>query len=276
MLIRKKTTKAFTLIELLVVIAIIALLLSIIMPALKETKKRAMGIFCLANLRSLATAWTLYADENDNKMCSSEVWGNYSEVQDFDWVHPVISTSDPLYTHGMTDHQRELAGIRKGALFPYTETVDVYNCPGDKTWKTAGSSFNAYQSPFRSYAGSNAMNGQYNGGGSYEPYQYKKVSDIKLPALRMVFLEEEEADGANWGSWVLSLPPTYAWWDPISIWHSKSSTNLAFADGHAAKRNWVDQSTLDMAKNQDLGVAPYPGEGEDLEYIRNAYHHDLD
>lgn len=268
--------KAFTLIELLVVIAIIALLLSVIMPALKEAKKRAMGIYCLANLRSLATAWTLYANENDNKMCSSEVWGDYSRVEDFDWVHPVISTSDPLYTPGLSDHERELTGIRKGALFPYTEAVGVYNCPGDRTWKTAGGTFGANQSPFRSFAGSNAMNGQWGKDAAYGQYQYRKVNEIKLPALRMVFLEEEEADGANWGSWILSLPPTYTWWDPISIWHSKSSTNFGFADGHAAKRHWVDQSTLDMAEDQTLGKAPYPGEGEDLEYIRNAYHHDFD
>ncbi len=270
---KKKTFKAFTLIELLVVIAIIALLLSIIMPALKEAKKRAMGIYCLANLRSLATAWTLYANENDHKMCSSEVWGNYSQVQDFDWVHPVISTSDPLYTSGMTDHQRELAGIRKGALFAYTEAVGVYNCPADRTWKTAGGTFDSYQSPFRSFAGSNAMNGQYTGGGSYELYQYKKVSDIKLPALRMVFLEEEEADGANWGSWILSLPPSFTWWDPISIWHSRRSTNLGFADGHSEKRIWKDKSTLDMAEDQSFGQAPYSGEGQDLQFIRQAYHH---
>jgi prepilin-type N-terminal cleavage/methylation domain-containing protein/prepilin-type processing-associated H-X9-DG protein len=269
-------SKGFTLIELLVVIAIIALLLSIIMPALKEAKKRAMGIYCLANLRSLATAWTLYANENDNKMCSSEVWGDYSRVKDFDWVHPVISTSDPLYTPGMTDHQRELAGIRKGALFPYTEAVGVYNCPGDRTWKTAGGTFDSYQSPFRSFAGSNAMNGQWGKDAAYGQYQYRKVNEIKLPALRMVFLEEEEAGGGNWGSWILSLPPRYTWWDPISIWHSKASTNLGFADGHAAKRHWVDQSTLYMAEEQIQGVAPYPGEGEDLEYIRNAYHHDFD
>ena len=107
---RSKKT-AFTLIELLVVIAIIALLLAVLLPALSEVKKRAMGLYCLANLRGLSLAWTLYADQNDGKLVSGEVWGNYGNVKPFDWVHPVISTSDPLYTTGMSENERELAGI---------------------------------------------------------------------------------------------------------------------------------------------------------------------
>ena len=131
----KRRTAAFTLIELLVVIAIIALLLSIILPALKEAKKRAMGIYCQSNLRSLSITWTTYAQENDEKIVSGEAWANYNNVRPFDWVHPLISTSDPDYSPGMSDHERELAGIRKGALFPYAETEKLYNCPGDRTWK---------------------------------------------------------------------------------------------------------------------------------------------
>lgn len=50
---KKMRSKAFTLIELLVVIAIIALLLSIIMPALKRVKEAGKRTQCLANVKSL-------------------------------------------------------------------------------------------------------------------------------------------------------------------------------------------------------------------------------
>ncbi len=57
----------FTLIELLVVIAIIALLLSIIVPALKEVKKAGKVIVCKSNLRQLTMGMRLYAEANNGK-----------------------------------------------------------------------------------------------------------------------------------------------------------------------------------------------------------------
>ena len=58
--------KAFTLIELLVVIAIIGILLSILLPGLKEAKKRAQGVVCRSNVRQIGYATLLYAQDNEN------------------------------------------------------------------------------------------------------------------------------------------------------------------------------------------------------------------
>ena len=64
----KYSKKAFTLIELLVVIAIIALLLSIIIPALSLVKEKSKNLQCRANIRSLAAAFRLYTETNDGKV----------------------------------------------------------------------------------------------------------------------------------------------------------------------------------------------------------------
>jgi len=55
--------KGFTLIELLVVIAIIALLMSILMPALARVRKQAQSVACMARLKSWATIYKLYTDD---------------------------------------------------------------------------------------------------------------------------------------------------------------------------------------------------------------------
>ena len=67
--------KGFTLIELLVVISIIALLLSILMPALGKVKAQAKQLTCSAgNLKSLAMVNALYAAEYDGKYMHTFCW----------------------------------------------------------------------------------------------------------------------------------------------------------------------------------------------------------
>lgn len=62
--------RAFTLIELLVVIAIIALLMSILMPALRRVKKQAETVHCLASTKQWGLIFSLYCDEYDGKFPS--------------------------------------------------------------------------------------------------------------------------------------------------------------------------------------------------------------
>jgi prepilin-type processing-associated H-X9-DG protein len=65
---RAKATRGFTITELLVVVGMIAVLVSLLMPAITRARAAANAATCLSNLRQMSTAWNLYCNESKGRL----------------------------------------------------------------------------------------------------------------------------------------------------------------------------------------------------------------
>lgn len=82
----------FTLIELLVVIAIIAILASMLLPALSKAREKAQSITCLGNLKQISLSASTYVEDSNGDVCPSNLAVG---------KHPVSGYNKPVYWPGM-------------------------------------------------------------------------------------------------------------------------------------------------------------------------------
>jgi prepilin-type N-terminal cleavage/methylation domain-containing protein/prepilin-type processing-associated H-X9-DG protein len=227
---------AFTLIELLVVIAIIALLMSILMPALSKVKEQGKRAVCLNHQRQLAIAWVMYADDFHGKLVNG--WTGAADS----WAGEVQSGDSPV---------TQIAAIKAGALFPYCKNIKIFKCPTGERGEVL------------TYAPSSAMNGGHEGTGPVS----KKIAKIRRASERFVFIDE---GCITPDSHVLHYREPM-WWDLAPLRHANGTT-LSFADGHSEYWGWKDPRTIELARREGPGgwAKELQSNNEDLERLQRS------
>jgi len=254
--------KGFTLIELLVVIAIIAVLMAILMPALRRASEQGKRAMCIGNLRQLSLAWIMYADENDGKIVSGDAGFTHGSVSnppyEIPWVDKCWTSN---YQSGaQMPEQTQIIAIKAGALWEYIKDIDLYRCP------------TGTRGEMLTYAAMDGVNGRKRTDTGKLGVFLKKTTDIQgSHALRLVFIDE---------GWV--TPDSFAthyvkeqWWDDPPVRHGDGVT-LSFADGHADYYKWRGIDTIKMGRDRQRGhpsnhYPPTTDEGKmDLHYIQKG------
>lgn len=216
---RVKSKRAFTLIELLVTISIIALLIAILLPALRTARDVAKASVCLNQQRQVGLAGIMYLDDyEENFPVIISSYAPYSVLLDRGGYTSTIEVFfDPTLPPGQVVQDAQ-------------NLSEIWNRPDGYTAALHTATYAIrWAHPQYKEVGAGATR-----------YRYIPMKEVTQPSTSMII-----ADTANRGMYqVFRVAPDTSAWSQIHFRHQDAS-NMLFLDGHAAGIDLAGLSALD-------------------------------
>jgi len=224
---------------LLVVIAIIAILASLLLPALSRAKQEAWAVNCLSNKKQLQIAWTMYAGDFGDRLAI-----NSDQSQDYkgshSWCEGILNwNADSANTNYMYLISPKVASMGPYVVNQYT----IYWCPAD--------TFLSPPHRCRSVSMDGALGDgeKYTFGnwGAEKMWWARKMGDLANPGpAKSWAIIDERPDSID--DEIMYIDPaekngTGTFTEFPGSFHNRAS-GVSFADGHAELHKWVTPATL--------------------------------
>jgi prepilin-type processing-associated H-X9-DG protein len=213
----------FALIELVVVLATIAVLFSLMLPAMGKARIKSTGAGCLSNLRQMMVGWAMFKEDNNDTLLPNAILGSTSDKSwcggsGENWTAAGANTNRDIYLNSL--------------LAPYiANRIELYRCPADTIPSDNGRRIRSY-----------SMNGQmgtfyYAGSQNVGWRYYAKGSDLTCPTPKNAFIFTDESM-ASLNDGYLQVRFSFSQYPDVPAAYHEGAGSFSFADGHVELRRW--------------------------------------